>query len=64
MSRSLSHNNISGPIPEDWLNSEALYQFNLEYNQLTGTIPAGGLTNDQWLFDNLALSEYVVMLPS
>ena len=27
------------------------------YNQLTGTIPAGGLTNDQWLYDNLALSE-------
>ncbi len=46
---SLSHNNLSGTIPVDLFGCPHLSEFNMDYNQLTGTIPAGNGTAADWL---------------
>ena len=35
-------------MPEDWLVPMNLQVLNLDSNQLTGTIPLGGVSSDVW----------------
>ncbi|KAK9862513.1 hypothetical protein WJX84_006776 [Apatococcus fuscideae] len=46
---SLSHNIMSGTIPRDLFGCPLLSEFNMDYNQLTGTIPTGNQTSSDWL---------------
>ena len=41
---SVGVNQISGPLPPDWLSSKSIREFDAAYCRLTGTLPAVGVT--------------------